>query len=81
MCPGRSRQEGPHDRGCSGIKGHDPRDEEVHLNGEPPWDEDELFRVLLGHSIPFAEGFFESSTWTVWLFQVVMRSGPQCVWE
>jgi hypothetical protein len=48
---------------------------EVHLKGEIPRGDDEVFRVLLDPSIPFPDGFFESSTGTAWMFQMLTTSG------
>ena len=48
---------------------------EVHLKGEIPHREEELFRVLLDPSIPFPEGFMNSSSGTAWMFQMLTTSG------
>ncbi len=44
---------------------------EAHLDGEIPQGEEEVFRVLLDPSIDFPEGFFQSSTGTAWMFQML----------
>jgi hypothetical protein len=47
----------------------------VHLGEEVMEHDKETYRVLLDPTIPFPEGFFESSSGTAWMFQMLSSSG------